>query len=256
MGSPTPRRLVLAFVAGAPRHDVNAPTEIGAVGSMVWTARELFPIACLGIIDVVRSGQDVEPDDVADHGGVARFRYLADISPPRDHRADSGQELLESGGVRIGIELIGGLRRQRADDVLNGANPGRIVDARLHRVDIEQPRLVVRMLRVSGGTAAEEIEAQPTPGVWRIVVAECILAFYLFALEELGYGLDLRPALRDAPFALVAGGLPGFRQTRVGEIVGSVIEIVAVAVDGDAISLAVPGAARRLKILAVNSDIG
>src|SRR3981081_1587292 len=96
-----PRRLVLAFVAGDPRHDVNAPTEIGAVRSMVWTARELFPAACLGVVDVVRSGQDVEPEDVADDGGVAGFRHLADISPPGDHRADAGQELLEPGGARI-----------------------------------------------------------------------------------------------------------------------------------------------------------
>src|ERR1700676_5807981 len=97
-----PRRLVLAFVAGDPGHDVNSPTEIGTVRSMVGTARELFPAACLGIVDIVRPRQDVEPDDIADDGGVARFRHLADISPPGDHRADAGPELLEAGGVGSG----------------------------------------------------------------------------------------------------------------------------------------------------------
>src|SRR5229473_4388138 len=67
----TPRRLVLAFVAGDSCHDVNAPTEIGTIGCMVRTACELFPFACLGIVDVVRSGQDVDAYEVADDGGVA-----------------------------------------------------------------------------------------------------------------------------------------------------------------------------------------
>src|SRR5256886_2388920 len=251
----TPRRLVLAFVAVDPRHDVNAPTEIGAVGRMVWTARELLPAACLGIVDVVRAGQDVEPDDVADHGGVARFRYLADISPPGDHRADAGQELLEAGGVRIGVELIGRLGRQRVDDVLNGANPGRIVDVRLHRVNFEHPSLVVRMLRVSRGAAAEEIEAEPTPGLRRIEVTERILALDFLAFEELGHGLDLLPGLRHAPFALVASVVPGLGQIGVGEIVGPVVEVMAVAVDGDSISLAVPGTDRRLQVVHIIVDI-
>src|SRR6267142_2343789 len=218
-----PGRLVLAFVAGDPRHDIDAPTEIGAVRSVVWTARELFPGACLGIVDVVRPGQDVETDDVADNGGVARFRHLADISPPGDHRADARQELLEAGGVRIGVELIGRLGRQCIDDVLNGANPGRIVDARLHRVDVEQPGLVVRMLRVSRGAAAEEIETEPTPGLWRIEVAERVLALDFLALEELGHGLDLLPGFRHAPFARVSRVLPGLGQTGIGEIVGPAV---------------------------------
>src|SRR5258708_35841796 len=131
-----PGRLVLAFVAGDPRHDIDAPTEIGAVRSVVWTARELFPGASLGIVDVVRPGQDVETDDVADNGGVARFRHLADISPPGDHRADARQELLEAGGVRIGVELIGRLGRQRVDDVLDGAQPGRDVYTQVPRCGI------------------------------------------------------------------------------------------------------------------------
>src|SRR5439155_18625566 len=35
-----PGRLVLALVACDPCHDVDAPTEIGAVRRVVWTARE------------------------------------------------------------------------------------------------------------------------------------------------------------------------------------------------------------------------
>src|SRR3979490_190107 len=78
----TPRRLVLALVAGGRRDEVDAPTEIGAVGRMVRTAREPVPFAGLGIVDVVRSRQDVEPDDVADHGGAAPLRDLALLSRP------------------------------------------------------------------------------------------------------------------------------------------------------------------------------
>src|SRR2546430_5168375 len=233
-----PRRLVPAFVAGDPRHDVDAPTEIGTVRRMVWTARELFPLAGLGIVDLVRSGQDVEPDEVADDRGVARFSHLADISPPGDHRANAGQEFLEAGGVRIGVELVGWLGWQRIDNVLDSANPGRIVDARLHRVHIEQPSLVVWMLRVGRGAAAEEIETEPTPGFWRIEVAERILALDLLALEEFGHGLDLLPGLRHAPFALVAGVLPGLGQIGVGDIIRPVLAFAAVAVDGHELRLA------------------
>src|SRR5882724_9805992 len=97
-----PCSLVLAFVARDPGHDVNAPTEIGAVRSMVWTACKLIPATCFGIVDVIRPGQDVESDEVADDRGVACFGHLADIAPPGNHRADAGQELLETGGIWIG----------------------------------------------------------------------------------------------------------------------------------------------------------
>jgi hypothetical protein len=222
---------------------------------MVGPARELVPFACLGIVDVVRSGQDVEPDDVADHGGVARFRHLSDIAPPGDHRADAGQELLEASGVRIGVELIGRLRRQSIDDILNGANPCRIADARLHRVHIEQPSLVVRMFGISRGAATEEIEAESAPWLGRIEIAVRVLALDLLALEELGHGLDLLPGFWHAPFALVAGVLPGLGQIGVGEIVSPVVEVVAVTVDGDPIGLAVPGPNRRLQVVHIIVDI-
>src|SRR6185437_14528053 len=96
------------------------------------------------------------------------------------------------------------------------------------------------------GAAAEEIEAEPAPGFRRIEIAERVLALDLLALEEFRDRLDLLPGLRHAPFARVARILPGLGQRRVGEDVGSIIEIVAVAVDGDAIGLAVPGPDQRL----------
>ena len=70
------------------------------------------------------------------------------------------------------------------------------------------------MLGIGGGAAAEEIEAEPAPGLRRVEVAVDVLALELLALEELGHGLDLLPGLRHAPFARVAGVLPGFRQVR------------------------------------------
>src|SRR5258708_8492189 len=182
------------------------------------------------MVDVVRPGQDVETDDVADNGGVARFRHLADISPPGNHRAGAGQELLEAGGVRIGVELIGRLGRQWNDDVLNGGNPGRIVDARLHRVDVEQPGLVVRMLRVSRGAAAEEIETEPTPGLWRIEVAERVLALDFLALEELGHGLDLLPGFRHAPFARVSRALPALSPPRIAQLARPPLELSSIPI--------------------------
>src|SRR5258708_39669474 len=102
------------------------------------------------------------------------------------------------------------------------------------------------MLRVSRGAAAEEIETEPTPGLRRVEVAECILALDFLALEELGHGLDLLPGFRHAPFARVSGVLPGLGQTGIGEIIGPVVEVVAIAVDRDAIGLAVPGSDRRV----------
>src|SRR3954462_4252848 len=111
------------------------------------------------------------------------------------------------------------------------------------------------MFGVGGGAAGKEVEAEPTPGLWCIEVAERVLALDLLALEEFCDSLDLLPGLRYAPFALVAGVLPGLRECGVGEIIGSVVEVVAVAVDGDAIGLAVPGSDRRLQIVDVIVDV-
>ena len=111
------------------------------------------------------------------------------------------------------------------------------------------------MFCVSRGAAAQEIEAESAPGLGCIEIAERILALDLLALEELGHGLDLLPGLRHAPFARVAGVLPGLGESGVGEIVGPVIEVVAVAVDGDPIGLAVPGPDRRLQVIDIIVDI-
>ena len=63
--------------------------------------------------------------------------------------------------------------------------------------------------------------------------------------------LHLRPGGRHAPLAVVAGGLPLLGEAGVGEDVGAVGEGVAVAVDRDAVGLAVPGADRRLQVVDV-----
>jgi hypothetical protein len=105
------------------------------------------------------------------------------------------------------------------------------------------------MLRIGRGARAEEVEAEAAPALAGIEVAEGILAGDLLALQELGGRLDLLPGLRHAPFALSAAILPLLREIRVAEIVGAVIEVVAVAVAGDAIGLAFPGADRRFQIV-------
>ncbi|OWK18521.1 hypothetical protein AJ88_06245 [Mesorhizobium amorphae CCBAU 01583] len=142
--------------------------------------------------------------------------------------------------------------RQRVDHVLDCAHPSRVVYTRFHRIRIEQPRLVIRVLGISTGTAAKEVEAETAPGLGRVEITEDVLALHLLALEELGHGLHLLPGLRHAPLrqaCLVAAiGFPGCCQIRVGEHVGAVVEVVRVAVDGDAVLLAIPGADRRLQI--------
>ena len=209
-----PCRLVLLLVAVDGRHDVNTPADIGHVGRVVRAAGELVPGAGLDVVDVVGAGQDREAGDVADHGSVVGLDVGADVAPPRDHRAGAAEELDERRLVRIGVELVGRLGRQRVDHVLDGAYPGRVVDQRLHRIRIEQPSLVVRVLGVGGGAAAEEIEAEAAPGLGRIEIAEHVLAVDLLALQELGDGLHLLPGLRHAPVALAAFGLPCLGEAR------------------------------------------
>jgi hypothetical protein len=104
------------------------------------------------------------------------------------------------------------------------------------------------MLGIGGGAAAEEIEAEAAPRLDRVEIAVGVLAADLLALQELGDFLDLLPGLRHTPLALMPFGLPGGGKVLVGEIVGAIIEVVAVAVDRDAIGLAFPGADRRLQI--------
>jgi hypothetical protein len=176
-----PRRLLLLGVAVDPGHDVDAPAEIGHVGRVVRPARQPLPGARLGIVDVVRARQDREAADIADHRGIVGLGVRADVAPPGQHRAGAGEELLEAGGAGIGIELVGWLRGQRVDHVLDGADPGRVVDPRLHRVDVEQPRLVARVLGVGRRPAAEEVEAEAAPGLGRVEIAVGVLAGELLA---------------------------------------------------------------------------
>ena len=104
------------------------------------------------------------------------------------------------------------------------------------------------MLGVGGGARAEEVEGEAAPALQRIEVAVGVEAADLLALEELGDLLHLLPGRRHFPRALVAFGRPGRREVLVLEVVGAIVEVVAVAVDRDAVGLAVPGADRRLEV--------
>jgi len=70
---------------------------------------ERVPLAGLGVVDVVRTRQDREPDRVADNRGVGGLGVRTDIAPPAQHRAGARQELLEAGGAGIRVDLIGWL---------------------------------------------------------------------------------------------------------------------------------------------------
>ena len=77
----------------------------------------------------------------------------------------------------------------------------------------------------------------------------------LLALEELRDLLYLLPGFGHGPFAFVAFSGPGLLQVGIGEVIGAVVEVVTVAVDGHAIGLAVPGADGRLEILDIVVDL-
>ncbi len=111
------------------------------------------------------------------------------------------------------------------------------------------------MLGIGGGAAAEEVEAEPAPGFRCVEIAIDVLALEFLAFEEFGHGLHLLPGFRHAPLALIARVLPGLGEPGVRENVGAIIEIVAVAVDGDAIRLAVPGADGWLQVIDIVVDI-
>ena len=99
------------------------------------------------------------------------------------------------------IELIGRFRRQCVDHILDRTHESRVVDPGLHRVDIEEPSLVVGMLGVSRGAAFEEVESKAAPALGRIEIAIGILPGDLFAFEELGDFLHLLPGVGNAPVA-------------------------------------------------------
>ena len=246
-----PHRLLLLRIGVDGLHHVDAPAEIRHVGRIVRAGRQFVPLAGLGVVDVVGARQDVEPKDVADGRRVARHRHRPDVTPPGEQRPRPGQELLEGGGAGIGVELVGRLVGQTVDHVLDRPYPARVVDARLHRVDVEQPCLVVGVLDVGGGAALQEIEAESAPALGRVEIAVEVLALELLALEELVNHGDLLPGLRRTPVALVSGVLPGLGEIGIGEDVGTVVHGVAIAVDASPIDFAVPSADRRPEVVDV-----
>ena len=150
----------------------------------------------------------------------------------------------------IGVDLVRRLGRQSVDDVLDRAHPGWIVDAAAscsRRTSSSSRRDIWR--RPSRGSP--EIELEPAPRLRLVEEAVDLLAVDLLALEELGDLLDLLPGLRRAPVLKPALSFQsahclarsGRRRRRC------VVHRVAVAVDGDAMDLAVPRADRRLQIV-------
>src|SRR5882762_6024932 len=77
-----PGGLLLLRISVDPRHDVDTPAEIGAVWRIVGTTWQLLPGSRLGVIDIVRAGQDVEADNLADDRCIAGIGTLPDVSPP------------------------------------------------------------------------------------------------------------------------------------------------------------------------------
>ena len=96
------------------------------------------------------------------------------------------------------------------------------------------------MLGIGGGAVFKEVEAEATPALERIKIAVCSTACQRIDLADkrLCRGIDLLPAL----------GHLGPANGTFPEIVGTVRKGVAIAVDIDAVGLAVPGSDRRLEI--------
>ena len=156
-------RLALLLVARDAAGDVDAPADIGDVRGEVLL---LLPGAGLGVVDLLGAGVDREADDIADDRGVGRAGVGADVAPPGERSAGAGEELLEGGGVRVGVDLIGriGVGLDEVQHVLDGLHPGRVVDARLHRVGVEQPGRIVGMLGVGRrrGPPGSRSRSRPT----------------------------------------------------------------------------------------------
>ena len=102
---------------------------------------------------------------------MSEVRALDPTSPHQvSARAGAGEELLEGGGVRIGVDLVRriGARRIQVHHVLDRLHEGRIVDARLHGVRVEQPGLVVRVLGIGRRAVFQEVEAEAAPALERV----------------------------------------------------------------------------------------
>src|SRR3984957_2165118 len=129
MGRRAPGGLLSLWICCDALHDVDAPAEIGHVRRMGGAAGELLPLLRPEIVDVVRTRQDVEIEDLADRRGVARPRECANVSPPFQERTRPSDELLERGRVGIGVDLISGLAWQGVDHILDSPHPSRVVDS-------------------------------------------------------------------------------------------------------------------------------
>ena len=240
VGCGGPGCLALLLVARHAAGDVDAPADIGHDGGFVVG---LFPGRGLGVVDAVRTRVDPEADDIAHDRAVRGARGRADVAPPHQHGAGSGQELAEGRGAGIGVDLVGGVGARRCDQVhhvLDGLHPGRVVDARLHGVGIEQPGRIARMLGIGGGAVFDEVEAEPTPALERVKIAIRRAAGERIDLADKGLRrcVDLLPGL----------GHFGPADGAFAEIVGAVREGVAIAVDVDPVGLAVPGAHGGLEV--------
>ena len=163
--------------------------------------------------------------------------------------------MLEGGRAWVGVELIGRLRWQAIDHVLNRANPTRIIDEWLHVLWVEQPSLVVRVLHIGRCTILKEVEAETAPALGRIEIANGVLALDLFTLQELRDFVHLLPGLWHSPFTLMTFGLPSLGQFSVREIVGAIVEVMAIAVNRNAVGLAIPRADRRLEVIGIIFNI-
>src|SRR3954469_20558353 len=116
------------------------------------------------------------------------------------HRADAAKKLRKTGYVEIGIDLICWLIGQRIDDVLRGTHKRLIVDIWLHGRRIEQPGLVVWMLRVGSRPASKEVPAESATGCADVEDSVKVLPIQLLAVQELGHRLHLLPGFRGTPF--------------------------------------------------------
>src|SRR5215203_2260925 len=199
MGGDAPGRLVDARVHRS-LHDVDTPADVRLVRGKVGAARERFPRFRRVVIHVIRTRQDAEHDLVLNHRLVAGVNVCPDIAPPVDHRADAAKKLGKSGYVEVGIDLICWLIRERVDDVLRSTYERLIVDVWRHGSRIEQPCLVVWMLRVSSRAAGKEVPAESATGFADVEYSVEVLTVQLLAVQEVGHSLHLLPGLRGPPF--------------------------------------------------------
>ncbi len=109
------------------------------------------------------------------------------------------------------------------------------------------------MLDIGRRAVLEEVEAEAAPALQRVEVATRTEARQrvCLALEELGMRVDEVPGHGHLPRAAVALLGPGCGPLLVIVVVRAIGVGVSVAVDGDAVRLAIPGADRRPEVVDV-----